>query len=292
MSRTWNLLSVPIDSVGRPGGTELAPEALLDAGLAEAVELRERDATLTLLRDPHRDPRSGVVAFDQVLDLSREIRAKTAELAARDEPLLVLGGCCTLVPAVLGGLADTGRTPRIAYVDGHLDLYDGTNSETGEAADMPLAVALGRGPDGWLEAAGVYRLDPADLAILGFRDLEEARDLGSLLPDDLPGGTFTDTPAVREAGPGAVASAVAERLAERGGYWVHIDLDVLDEAVFPATDAFVADGLDWEELADLAGPLLADDCCLGLNLVCFNPEKDRNGESARRIVELLGSTLA
>ena len=144
-----------------PGGTELAPGALLDAGLEDAITLGERDATLTLLRDPARDPGSGVVAFEQVLALSAEIREKSAALAsANDGPLLVLGGCCTLVPAVLGGLADSGRTPRIAYVDGHLDLYDGDNSETGEAADMPLAVALGRGPAGWLDAAGDYVLDP------------------------------------------------------------------------------------------------------------------------------------
>ncbi len=261
MERTWNLLSVPIDSVGQPGGTELAPEALLAAGLEDAVELGRRDATLTLLRDPERDPASG----------RRRLRPGTRAARARSgpgrprwrspgEPLLVLGGCCTLVPAVLGGLADTGRTPRVAYVDGHLDLYDGVSSETGEAADMPLAVALGRGPDGWLEAAGDHVLDPEDLAILGYRDLDEARELGSLLPADLPGGTFVDTPAVRSAGPATVSAEVAARLAAAGsgdGYWVHIDLDVLDESVFPATDAFVDGGLDWDELEALLGPLLA-----------------------------------
>ena len=58
---------------------------------------------------------------------------------------------------------------------------------------MPLAVALGRGPEGWLDAAGGCRLEPGDLAMLGFRDLEEARDLGSVLPAEL-GGDFVDTP--------------------------------------------------------------------------------------------------
>jgi len=285
---------VPIDSVGMPGGTELAPEALLDAGLEQAIALGERDATLTLLRDPNRDPGSGVVAFEQVPTLAAEIREKSGALAAAEGPLLVLGGCCTLVPAVLGGLADSGRTPRIAYVDGHLDLYDGDSSETGEAADMPLAVALGRGPAGWLDAAGDYVLDPDELALLGYRDLEEARELGSLLPAELPAGTFVDTPGLRTAGPAAVGAEVSSRLAaagDRDGYWVHVDLDVLDESVFPATDAFVADGLDWDELAELVGPLLASDRCIGLNLVCFNPEKDPDGESGKRIVELLGATL-
>ena len=161
MARRWSLLSVPIDSVGRPGGTELAPEALLNAGLADAVALGERAATTTLLRDPERDPDTGVVSSAAVLDLTGEVRRRTAELTAGTDPLLVLGGCCTLVPGLLGGLADAGHTPRVAYVDGHLDLYDGASSETGEAADMPVAVALGRGPEGWFEAAGGRDLDPA-----------------------------------------------------------------------------------------------------------------------------------
>jgi len=291
MARRWNLLSVPIDSVGHPGGTELAPEALLSAGLADAVALGERAATTTLLRDPGRDPDTGLVSSAAVPELTAEVRRRSTELAAGSDPLLVLGGCCTLVPGVLGGLADGGRTPRIAYVDGHLDLYDGTTSETGEAADMPLAVALGRGPAGWQEAAGGAVLDPGDLAILGFRDLDEARELGSILPADLGAGTYVDTPGLRDAGPGAVGARVAASLAAGGGYWAHLDLDVLDETVFPATDAFVADGLDWEELEALLAPLLADPACLGLNVVCLNPEKDADGRATRRVVELLAATI-
>lgn len=291
--RTWNLLSVPIDSVGKPGGTELGPEALLAAGLGDAVELGRRDATLTLLRDPERDPASGVVSYPAVVELTREIRAKAAALGEGGDPLLVLGGCCTLVPGVLGGLRDVGRDPAVVYVDGHLDLYDGSSSETGEAADMPLAVALGRGPAVWHEAAGGGSLDARRLALLGFRDLEEARDLGSLLPADLPGGTYVDTPGLRESGLRSSGEAVAAELAAAAadGYWVHVDLDVLDESVFPATDAFVPGGLDWDELGELLAPLLADPACIGVNVVCFNPEKDADGDSARRTVELLGATL-
>lgn len=296
MTRSWNLLSVPIDSVGEPGGTELAPEALLAAGLAEAVDLGDRDATVTLLRDPKRDPATGVVSEAAVVELTEELRRKVAAMAPGDRPLLVLGGCCTLVPGVLGGLADAGRTPRVAYVDGHLDLYDGVTSASGEAADMPLAVALGRGPDRWVEAAGGARLDPVDLAILGYRDLDEARELGSILPGDLPGGVFVDTPGLRsEGGPGGVGERVAALLAaagDGGGYWVHLDLDVLDERFFPATDCFEADGLDWDELTALMVPLLGSEACIGFNLVCFNPTKDPDGACGSRIVRLLAETLS
>ena len=37
----------------------------------------------------------------------------------------------------------------LAYLDGHLDLYDGRTSTTGEPADMPVSVITGRGPAAW-----------------------------------------------------------------------------------------------------------------------------------------------
>ena len=73
----------------------------------------------------------------------------------------------------------------LAYLDGHLDLYDGATSPTGEAADMPVAVALGRGPAAL--GGGVRgRLARArDTAIIGFRDKEESLSYGMLQPEEL-----------------------------------------------------------------------------------------------------------
>lgn len=291
--RNWNMLGVPIDSVGEPGGTELGPQALLDAGLLDRSALEDRGATAARLRDATRDGASGVVAWSDVLTLSTELAEKVAELVDPTRPLLVAGGCCTLVPGVLGGLARVGVRPRLVYVDAHLDLYDGRNSPTGEAADMPLAVALGVGPAGWARAAGIdHPIAAEDVVLAGPRDMAEAAGLGSALPEDL-GVELIDTQAVRSAGAGSTAERL-RRFASAGadGFWVHVDLDVLDPEVFPATDAFVADGLGWDELTDLVRPLVADPACLGMNLVCFNPEKDdAAGTNAERIAELLGAVL-
>ncbi len=291
--RTWNLLGVPIDSVAEPGGTELGPEALLAAGLTDLAPLIDHGSTVTQLRDPRRDPESGVVAFADVLELSDELRDEVAELADSERPLLVLGGCCTALPGVIGGLRAAGKRLRLVYLDGHLDLYDGESSPGGEAADMPLAVMLGLGPRDWAASAGVAQpLDPADLALLGPRDREEARELGSALPDEIDGVSFLDGSELRDEGPAHVGERFAVFGAEApDGFWVHLDLDLLDEEEFPATDAFVEDGLRWDELEELLGPLVSHPACLGLDLTCFNPEKDVSGRYAHRIVELLGATL-
>jgi arginase len=48
-------------------------------------------------------------------------------------------GGCSLLPGLAGARRTYGRVGP-AYLDGHLDLYDGVTSPTGEAADMPISV--------------------------------------------------------------------------------------------------------------------------------------------------------
>jgi arginase len=282
------LLGVPIDSVGGRVGTTFMPRALRDAGIVEALGARDLGDLDVLIDPPVRDPETGIVGSDSVLAVTRTIRDAVARHVEPDTTTLILGGCCTLAVGAIAGLRDRFGDVGIVYVDGHMDLYDGRNSPSGEAADMPLAVALGVGPKEWLGAVGGSPLvRPDDVALVGFRDLEEARSLGSVTPDELPGITARDTEAIRRAGPAAIAAEVREAVAPGDrSFAVFVDLDILDESVFP-NDAPVPDGLDWPELRDLLAPLAHDPACRGIAVACYNPERDPHGESARRIVELM-----
>lgn len=70
-----------------------------------------------------------------------------------------------------------------------------------------------------------------------------------------------------------------------------MDVDVLDEAVMPATDYLMPGGLDWEELAELLGPLCASPAVAGLSVGCLNPEKDPGGALTQRTCELVATAL-
>jgi arginase family enzyme len=67
---------------------------------------------------------------------------------------------------------------------------------------------------------------------------------------------------------------------------------VLDEREMPATDYLMPDGLDWDELAALLGPLGGSPGLAGLSLGCLNPEKDPDGAYTERTCALLASALA
>jgi arginase len=285
------ILGIPIDSVGGPIGTTFMPAALRETGVIEATGARDLGDLDVLINPPQRDPATGIVGSDSVLAVTEAIREAVARHADTNAKLVLLGGCCTLAVGAIAGLRDALGELGVVYLDGHLDLYDGENSPTGEAADMPLAVALGIGPKAWGDVVGAPLIGPADVALLGFRDLEEARSYGSATPDDLPGLTAMDTPYIRAAGPAATVEAALRGIgAAHRPFFVFVDLDILDESVFP-NDAPVPDGLDWPDLRKLLSPLVRHPACRGLAVACYNPERDPGRESARRIVDLLHDVI-
>lgn len=281
------LLGIPIDSAGGAIGTTFMPSVLREHGVVDAIGADDVGDLEVLIDPPSRDPGTGIVGSDSVLDVTRTIRSAVATLAQEGTTLVLLGGCCALAVGAIAGVRDTMGDVGVVYLDGHLDLYDGENSPSGEAADMPLAVALGVGPPAWGEVVGAPLVAAEDVALVGFRDLDEARAFGSVTPADLPGLTAIDTPRIRELGAAvAAADALAGVRAGDRPFFAFVDLDILDEAVFP-NDAPVAEGLDWGELTALLGPIVRHPACLGLAVACYNPDRDPARTSARHIVDLL-----
>ncbi|HKZ15075.1 MAG TPA: arginase family protein [Solirubrobacterales bacterium] len=281
-------IGVPFDSVGRAGGTETAPSALRELGLPEALGARDEGDLAVRIRGERRDPATGLVASADVLESTAAIRAAVAATVAAGERPFLFGGCCAELPGALAGTRDALGAPLgLAHVDGHLDLYDGRTSTTGEAADMPISVVLGLGPAAWVEMAGGGAAVPERTALVGFRDRAESIADGMRQPEDLPHPPLLyGAEDLRARGVAAAATELAERLGTNP-FWLHLDVDVLDERIFPATDYLQPDGLDWEELAALLAPLSASEALVGASLACYNPDKDPGLEYGRRLVAAL-----
>jgi arginase len=282
-------IGVPFDSVGRSGGTETAPATLRELGLPEALGARDEGDLAVRIRGEERDPATGLVASADVLASTATIRtAVAATLSAGERPFLI-GGCCAELPGALAGAHDAlGMPLGLAHVDGHLDLYDGETSTTGEAADMPISVALGIGPAAWVAAAGGATTIPERTALVGFRDRAESIADGMRQPEDLVRSLLLyGAEELREHGVAAAGTELAARLGAAGPFWLHLDVDVLDEAVFPATDYPQPGGLDWDELVALLAPLAASEALLGASLACYNPDKDPGLTCGRRLVAAL-----
>lgn len=284
------ILGVPIDSVGTAGGTELGPATLRELLGPEGFE--DAGDTSQQIRGLERDPRNGWLAFDDIVKMTAEVRGRVAELTAEGKVPVVLGGCCTLLPAALAGARDSLGEIGLAYFDGHLDLFTGRTSPTGEGADFPVATTLGIAPDELLAELGSTPLvPPGRMVMIGARD-EEELEMIAPFPEGLNIGRIEYRDDLRHEDLAKVGQSIAAELAADGGrFWLHLDVDVLDREGFPATDYLMPDGLSIAELKALMAPLGTSEGLVGVDITCFNPEKDPDHACGTALADLMRTTL-
>lgn len=203
---------------------------------------------------------------------------------------LVIGGDC---PILLGCLGDRGLAspPGLLFVDGHEDAWPPALSSTGEAADMELGLALGLHADGLPEglASELPRLDPDGVVVIGPRDARELAEAGVTSISDVVQVVRQD--AVVADGADRVAADAVSRLAARGAWWFHVDLDVLSTESLGAVDYRQPGGFDWETLELLTRRALSSPRLIGWDVTIYNPDLDPNRTDARRIVRYLSDAL-
>ena len=290
------IVGAPIDSVGAASrddaqfGCELMPAALRAAGLAAAVgALDEGDMPIRIV-GREVDSETGMFGWPSVVEVTGTVRGRVTELLAAGKVPVVIGGCCAFVPGAIAGARDALGQVGLAYVDGHLDLYDASTSPTREAADMPVAVIAGLGPAAWCEHVGAPLVAPQRLALLGAADREEAASLHSRMPEDLGIPVELSPAVVRSIGPEHVGRGALDRVGDK--YWVHLDVDVFDQREFPATDYPITGGLSLDETTALLRPLTESPAMIGFSVGCYNPDRDPDGDCARSLVSLLGEVLS
>ncbi|MEH0823595.1 arginase family protein [Micromonospora sp. CPCC 205714] len=288
-----NLGLRPPTSTSVPGCGK-APGALRDHDLL--ARLRARDAGC--LTPPRYDPGDwrpgdGVCHAREISGYSVALADRIGEIIDRGEFPLVLGGdCSVLLGSALAmhrlGEAVGGRIG-LVFVDGHSDFrHPGNASYVGAAAGEDLALVTGRGQADLaaIEGRRPYFRD-IDVVVLGIRAQDEYR-----LDLQAAGITTRPVPALRAEGAARTAQWAHEQLADCAGYWVHIDVDVLDPAVMPAVDAPDPGGIAFAELEILLAGLVDTPHCLGVELTVFDPDYDPDGSYAAEIVNTVVAGLA
>ena len=289
----FELIGVPYTSAARPGGIATAIRVLREAGLVETVSGhgRVRDGgDLDLPEGSGERGPSGLLNEGALARLVTATREAVARSLHRNRLPLLVGGDC---PVLLGALAagrDGRRNPGLLLVDGHEDAWPPERSDTGEASDSEVAIALGRvaGLPAPLDDL-VPLLNPDALVMLGPRDRAELEEEGV---ESLDGAValFRDDGAVRASG-GVAREAIAAIAAASSSFWLHVDLDVLRTDEFPAADYLQPGGLTWQELLDIAAPALGNPRCFGCSVVIYNPDLDPSRTSAARIVRFIAELV-
>ena len=123
-----------------------------------------------------------------------------------------------------------------------------------------------------------------DVALLGYRVFTDGTDrhLGTHVRDTAI--LVRDLDDIRRDGLTAALEASLARVArdDLSGFFVHLDADVLDDAVMPAVDYRAPGGLQFGEVARTVSAALATGKAVGLELTIFNPALDPDGFARAR----------
>lgn len=289
----WFLLGAPWDCSGTGRGEQAAPHALRAAGLSALVGRDLGDAA-TAIGSAERDEQTGVLALRETVRAAHALAGAMAE-GLQDLPgrrALVVGGDCSILLGIFPALRKQVGSVGLWFLDGHPDYLDGSASDTGETADMDLAVLTGHGAAPLVTLAGAPPMVPvSDAVLLGHRtgDVDEgaAAELARL-----PNGLRRVDAATVVGDPEAAAQRAAGWLASMGRrVWLHLDLDVLDPESLPAVTYPQSGGLDWDQLAVVLEALAGSPQLLGLSVADFRPDLDPTGQLAVHVIDFLERTL-
>ena len=274
-------------------GCAKAPGALRDKGLVARLDARDAGCLTPPRYDPGDwRPGDGVSHVAQVHSYSLRLADRVATIIDAGEFPLVLGGDCSIL---LGsglamrrlGVEIEGRIG-LVFVDGHSDFrHPGNAPYVGAAAGEDLALVTGRGQ---AELAGIEGRRPyfrdADVVVLGIRENDEYR-----LDLQAAGFSVRAAPKLRAEGGARTAQWARDQLSDCMGFWLHVDVDVLDATIMPAVDAPSAGGIAFAELELLIAGLVSSPDCLGMEVTIFDPDHDPKGTYAAELVETLVAGL-
>ena len=288
----FELIEVPCGLGLLPTGVDRASAELLAAGLADRLSARGVRTVGCVPASDTRDPETGMLRPHELVVMA--VRLADAVEAVRDSGSIpvVIGGDCSNVLGSMLALRRRG-TYGLLYVDGHADFWHPTQDELGEAASVDLALATGRGPAllTGIEGRGPLVRDE-HVAVLGYRSEVNDDYLGEHVRDT---GIFVaGIEDLHESGLEACTARALDRVAspDLDGFWLHFDVDVLDDEIMPAVDYRERGGLTWDEAESILTAALATGRVTGVQVTIYNPALDEPGAPlAGRIVDLLAAAL-
>ncbi|HLX18965.1 MAG TPA: arginase family protein [Gaiellaceae bacterium] len=287
------VIEVPSALGLHPNGVQDAPDAFREVGLHRLLEPVEVVRVDVPASSPAPETKTSMLNAEAIAVLALRV-ADRVQAAIEDGRFpLVLGGDCSIVLGPLLALRRHGRYG-LAFIDCHADFCHPYDEPTGEVASLDLALATGRGPTvlSDLEARRPLIRDE-DVALIGYRAFgdndhylsEHVRDTAI---------TIVDLYQLRELG---IRKALRSVIAELGkpeldGFWVHLDVDVLDDTLMPAVDHHHSGGLTWKEAATVLRSILQIPTVAGLDVTIFNPRLDPDGTLANRLAALIAGGVA
>ncbi len=290
IERHARVIGVACGSGAQDHGCADGPEALRAFGFfrdLEEIPGRLRwDSTIRCAAESGGDSLAAVAKVADQLS-----RCVVRTLDEGDFPLVIGGdhSCAIGTWSGVYGHLTAGARLGLLWVDAHMDSHTVKTSLSHAVHGMPLAALLGQGDAQLTQVmTAAPKVLPQDVCLIGVRSFEwgEAALLRTL------GVRVYFMNEVRERGlPEVWREAVAHVRRNTIGYGISLDLDALDPTEEAGVGSPVPGGLHKPELLDALKSVHADSNLLALEIVEYNPHRDRNFETAKAVHDLCLSLL-
>lgn len=233
---------------------------------------------------------SGLSTVARIAGVCRDLADEVA-LALNEEAFpVILGGDHSIAIGTWGGAARFAGAPLgLLWIDAHLDSHTPETSYSGAVHGMPLACLLGRG-DRRLLNIGLNgaQLSPAHTVVLGARSCEQeeidflqARGVRMINSEEIIQRGFAE----------CLNEAIAIVASAPAGFGITLDLDAIDPVLAPGVGSPEPEGL-WDGDVVVALRRLAIQPGLrAMEIVEYNPDRDRRGMTADLISDLIEEVL-
>ncbi|CAI2769024.1 arginase family protein [Flavobacterium collinsii] len=236
-----------------------------------------------------RDPENQLLNSNSLVDYAREQAYLINNLLSQNKFPFILGGDCSILLGAAMALKQKGNYG-LFYLDGHTDFMDISLSETGGVGGMAASIVTGNGTE---KLTNILNLRPyineENLWCVGNREYDDSYE------NEIrnSSATYISLANLRKQG---ILKSVQSFLSEvknknLDGFWLHIDLDVLNDTVMPCVDSRTPDGLTYEEFNELTSLLFQSNQLTGLEITILDPDLDVSGQYTKEFVQQFTTTF-
>lgn len=236
-----------------------------------------------------RETETNILNANALVDYAREQAYLINNLLSQNKFPFILGGDCSILLGSAIALKQKGNYG-LFYLDGHTDFMDVSLSETGGVGGMAASIVTGNGHK---KLTDILNLSPyvkeENLWCVGNREYDDEYE------NEIrnSAATYLSLQELRKQG---ISKSIQSFLSEvknknLEGFWLHIDVDVLNDSVMPCVDSRTPDGLTYDEFNELTSYLFQSEKLSGLEITILDPDLDPTGQYTKDFVQHITTTF-
>lgn len=270
-------------------GVKFLPAALDNANFAASIHVKDKVVVEPPPYSMQLDKASKIRNADAIAIYSQQLAAVVKKVIEQNKTPLVIGGDCSVMIGNALALKQKGDYG-LFHLDGHTDYMWPEFSQTGGAAGMGLALVAGIGHEKLANISGLRPyIKEENIYCVGNREYDDEYVALSVNS----GMRYIDLAGIRSMGVENLVKDFLNMIRDKklDGFWIHFDVDALNDEIMPCVDSRIEDGLWYNELREMLKPLVQSPYFTGMEITILDPTLDKEEKYIPPFVQEISEVL-